>query len=87
MPVSLNYFQTPFNASVFVYIASGAATYAVQYTADPIDSANARWYDDPTLKTGTTTSGSSSYQFPVRGVRISIAANSGTVEFKVLQGL
>lgn len=87
-PVSLNYFQTPFNASVFVFIASGAATFAVQYTADPIDNpaVTPRWFDDANLPTGSTASGTSNYMFPVRAVRINIAANTGTVEFKILQG-
>jgi hypothetical protein len=88
-PVALDYFQTPFNASVFAYIVTGAVTYAVQYTADPIDdtSVTPRWFDDANLPTGTTASGSSNYMFPVRAVRINIASNTGTIEFKVLQGL
>lgn len=87
-PVSLDYCQTPFNASVFVYLATGTATFAVQFTADPIDDTTVtpRWYDDANLPTGSTANGSSNYMFPVRAVRINIAVISGTVEFKVLQG-
>lgn len=88
-PVLLDWTLTPFNASVFAYLVSGSATYAVQFTADPIDDASVtpRWYDDANLPTGTTASGSSNYMFPVRAVRINIASISGVLEFKVLQGL
>lgn len=88
-PVSLNNFQTPFNASVFAYIVSGTATYSVQFTADPVDDPDVtpRWFDDANMPTGTAVSDSSNYMFPIRAVRINITANTGTVEFKVLQGL
>lgn len=87
--VALDYFQTPFNASVFAFLVSGSATFAVQFTADPIDDATItpRWFDDANLPTGTTASGASNYMFPVRAVRINIAVISGVLEFKVLQGL
>ncbi len=88
-PVSMNYYQTPFNASVFVFIVSGTATFGVQFTPDPVDdpSVTPRWYDDANMPTGTQASDASNYMFPIRGVRINIAAITGTLEFKVLQGL
>lgn len=88
-PVALDWTISPFNASVFAYLVSGSATFAVQFTADPIDDATItpRWFDDANIPTGTTASASSNYMFPVRAVRINIASISGVLEFKILQGL
>ncbi|WP_213775107.1 hypothetical protein [Bradyrhizobium sp. dw_78] len=88
-PIPLNYYQTPFNASVFVYINGGTATYGVQYTADPTNSASItpRWFDDANMPAGTAASATSNYMFPVRAVRVNITAITGSVEFKILQGV
>jgi len=87
-PVALNYYQTPGNVSVGVWLVNSAtATFGVEFTLDDPQSANARWYDDPVLGPTSSASGVTSYLYPVRAVRLNISAISGTVEFKVLQGM
>ena len=93
--VSLNYFQTPFNATVGTYLSTGStATYAIQYTLDDITAGTSastvlpvRWYDSANYATGTTSAGTENFMFPVRAVRLNIAALSSYIEFKVLQGM
>lgn len=87
-PIALNYYQTPFNATAGVWLVSSAtATFGVEFTLDDPQSASARWYDDPTLGPTSNADGVTSYLFPVTAVRLNISAISGSVEFKVLQGM
>lgn len=78
---------SPFNASAAVYVGT-TATYGIQYSLDPftVTDANARWFDDANIPAGTTTSKVTNYMFPVTRVRVVIAAITGTLEFKTLQG-
>lgn len=81
----------PFTMNVAAYIASGTATYGIEYTLDdpnledPND-VTVRVWPDANAPTGTTTSKISPYSAPVRAVRVNIASISGSLEFKVVQG-
>lgn len=77
----------PFSAVVGVGVGGGA-TYGVQYSLDPVETADASsvWYDDAGMPAGTTTSKTTPYAFPVTKVRIVIAAVTDTIQFKALQG-
>lgn len=88
-PYILDYAQSPFNVSVQVVLeGASTATYGVQYTLDDPDETRWTpvWTDDANLPTGQTANGVSNYLFPVRAVRINIAAISGTVRFTTIQG-
>jgi hypothetical protein len=86
-PVALNNYQTPFNASFQVWLVS-TGTYGVQYTIDDINGTlPVRWTDDANAPTGTTVIKTGNYMFPIRALRINIAANATGIEFKVIQGL
>lgn len=88
-PFLCDYSQSPFNMSVAAVLEGAAtATYAVQYTLDDLNDASITpvWFDDAKLPTGTAANGVSNYMFPVRAVRINIAAISGTVRFTAIQG-
>jgi len=60
----------------------------LQFTLDPLDTADAScdWFDDLIIPTGTTATAFQAYNMPITKVRIVIAAISGTVKLKVLQG-
>ena len=77
----------PFNAMVAVTVGS-TGTYALQYSLDPMTTADgsATWFDSPDLPTGTTASGVSSLLAPVSRVRLNIAANTGTITIQTRQG-
>lgn len=86
-PINLDYYITPFNVGVGVYL-TGTATYAVQYTFDDLSgTATVRWFDDGNLPTGTASSGTTNYAFPITAIRVNIAALTGDLEIKVLQGM
>jgi hypothetical protein len=77
----------PFSGVVGVGIGGGA-TYGVQYSLDPVETADANsvWYDDANMPAGTTTSKTTPYASPVAKVRIVIVAVTDTIQFKTLQG-
>jgi hypothetical protein len=87
-PVCLDWTQTPFNARCAVYIASGTASYSVEYCLDNVNGgASPRWFTDPTLNQWQAASGVTSYSSPLQFVRLNLNALSGVVEFKIVQGL
>lgn len=88
-PVLLDWTLTPFAVSVGVELASGTATFKVQYTLDDLNSSSPTpyWFDDANIPAGTTATDITNYVVPIRAVRLNIAAISGTVNFKVVQGL
>jgi hypothetical protein len=88
-PVALDYYQTPFSASMFVALVDDAtAAFSVEFTADDFTDPNVtpRWFPDANAPADTAASVTTPYTFPIRGIRINITAITGTVEFKVLQG-
>lgn len=84
--IPVDYSQNPFNASIFVTIASGSATYSVQATGDNIQNSaiTPNWFTHQALVTQTT-SQADNYAFPVTAVRLQVTAGSGEVIIEVLQ--
>jgi nicotinamidase-related amidase len=82
--------QSPFNLSVGVILLAGAtATYGVEFTMDDVNDATITpvWLPDANLPAGQAASGVTNYMFPVRGIRVNIAAVTGAgLRFVVLQG-
>lgn len=83
--IPLDYLPAPFNAAVQVQVGT-TATYAMQYTFDDPASATALWTDDTVIPTGTTATAATSYTTPIRALRFVIAAVSGNLNVKILQG-
>jgi hypothetical protein len=81
--------QSPFNMSASVVVASGTATFGVQYTMDDLNDSSITpfWFDDANIPAGSTASEATNYMFPIRAIRINISAISGSVRFTVLQGI
>lgn len=77
----------PFSATVGVSIGGGA-TYGVQFSLDPVETADASsvWYDDANMPAATSTSKTTGYTFPITKVRIVISAITDTVRLTTLQG-
>lgn len=80
---------SPSNMGLAV-VVSGTITYKVQYTFDDIFAAGysptagtSTWFDHPTL-TGSA-SLNSNIAYPVRGIRISSSAGSGTATLTIIQ--
>lgn len=90
-PMVLDTKTTPFNVSVAVSI-SGTGTYTVQFTlSDPASftsatdyNTNGVWFNHATLASLSANS-TGNIAFPVRAMRTSIAAVSGTVTTTVIQ--
>jgi len=74
--------QSPATAAIGVKI-SATATYTVEYTYDDVFSpsfspASATWFPHPTL-TAKTANADSNLAYPAMGIRLNVAANTGTV--------
>lgn len=89
---SPDWLQSPFNLSYAVEV--GAATtisYTVQYTLDDLNDAawTPIWVADPTNGgTAQTDTQGGFYSFPIRGLRVTVTAVSGSnARFAVLQGM
>ena len=81
----------PFNAAINITV-TGSATYALQYTLDPLDDptavdSDAVWLDSPDIPTGTTGSATTSFLTPVARVRVVIAVISGSLKVEMIQGM
>jgi hypothetical protein len=88
LPVSCDWTQNPFSLRVAVVIPAGStATYSIEWTADSLDTTPIRWFPDATLPAGQTSSGTTSFSSPIQFLRVNIAALSGILEMKVIQGL
>jgi hypothetical protein len=87
-PLNMDFCQSPFNATIGVYIVSGEANYSVEFSLDDLakEDVEPRWFEDPSLKSGSTFSGVTGFGFPVGGIRLNIASFTGVIELKVLQG-
>lgn len=89
--VSLDYMQSPFNATVGVDLTSAVgATYGLQFTLSDVNDTTITpdVRADVNLPAGTVVSGISVYQNPVTFVRINVAAlTSGTIYMNVVQGV
>lgn len=81
---------SPYNATVAVWVVGGSASFKMQWSFDDyatVSDANARWFDDPQIPSGTAASIYENYQFLATRGRIVIASNTGGIELKVLQAL
>lgn len=85
--IGLDWATTPFNVAVAVTVGT-TGTYSIQYSLDDPSTtdANALWFTDANLGSGTTASGVTNYMFPVTRIRIVIAAITGTITLQTLQG-
>jgi hypothetical protein len=84
----LDHYLTPFNVSLAVRV-TGTITYTVQYTFDDVFAAgyvpaSGNWIDHPSLASQTTTK-DSNIAYPVRAVRLTTSAGSGTATLTVIQ--
>ena len=78
-----------FTVTIAAIIVSGAATYSVEYTLDDLNdtSVTPRWLTFDEAPVGTTATKVIQLNNPVLWVRINIAVITGTVEFKIIQGM
>ena len=84
----LDHYLTPFNVSLAVRV-TGPITYTVQYPFDDVFAAgytpaSGNWVDHPSLTAQTATK-DSNIAYPVRGVRLTTSAGSGTAALTVIQ--
>lgn len=85
-----DYNSSPFNVGIGVTI-SATATYTVEHTFDDVfdpsfNPATAAWLPNTGL-TAQTASKDGNYAFPVRGIRLNVAASTGNVTMTVMQGI
>ena len=88
-PIVMDYMEVPFNVGVGC-VVTGTATYTVEHTfADPFAAgglSGATWIANTGL-TGKTATADGNYAFPVRAIRLNVAATTGSVTMTVLQGV
>lgn len=70
-------------------VVNGTITYTVQHTFDDpfapgFNPATAVWFNHPTLA-NLSANGDSNYAFPVRAIRVSTSAGTGSVALTVIQ--
>jgi hypothetical protein len=82
----------PFSVTVAVAVLAGTtASFGLEWSFDDFSSvsdANATWFTDKLIPTGTTTSTYENYNTPATRVRLNIATNTAGagIAIKVLQG-
>ena|SRR5882672_5539710 len=82
----MDWYQTPFNVGIGVEI-SATATYTVEHTFDDVfDSTVTPVAFANSGMTAQTTNKDGNYAFPVRAIRLNVAATTGTVQITILQG-
>lgn len=88
VPDPLDHYLTPFNVSLAV-VVTGTITYTVQYTYDDVfapnyNPATGNWLPHPSLTAQTGTK-DSNIAYPVRAVRLTTSAGTGTATLTVIQ--
>jgi hypothetical protein len=88
VPDPLDHYLTPFNVSLAV-VVTGTITYTVQYTYDDVfapnyNPATGNWLPHPSLTAQTATK-DSNIAYPVRAVRLTTSAGTGTATLTVIQ--
>jgi len=83
-----DHYVSPFNVALNV-VVTGTITYTVQYTFDDVFAKNftassANWTNHPTLTDQTTTK-DSNIAYPVRGIRLTTSAGTGTAALTIIQ--
>jgi hypothetical protein len=96
-PINIDWLAMTFQTSVAVFItANSACSYEIDFTLDDLQNIPTalnptgqplRWFADPRLGPGTTTSGFTTYQSPITAIRFNALTLSGSVEVKVIQGV
>ena len=87
--IALDNMTNPFNIGVGVLI-SATATYSVEYTFDDVsaDSFNpltATWWTESQYGPTATTTKSVQFVIPCRGIRLNVAASTGTATIYIQQ--
>ena len=87
-PIPMDYTATQFSVGIGCVI-SATATYTVEHTFDDIWSpsfvaASATWLPNSGL-TAKTANSDGNYAFPVRAIRLNVAASTGSVTMNVIQ--
>lgn len=69
----------------FGCVITGTATYSVQHTFDDIynPAITPTWFNNSTV-TAATTNMDGNYAFPIRAMRLSVAASTGSVTINIL---
>ena len=80
--------MSPTNVALNI-VVSGTITYTVQYTFDDVfaagyNPATGNWTNHPSLTAQTTTK-DSNIAYPVRGVRLTTSAGTGTATLTIIQ--
>ena len=85
--IPLDYKQAPFNVSMGC-VVSGTITYDIEHTFDDVfDSSITPTAFQHSTVVGQSANANSNYAFPVRAVRITISAGTGSATLTLLQGL
>lgn len=84
--IPVDYLQDDFKIG-FGAVVGGTVTYTIQHTFDDVlNSAVTPTAFNHVDVAGATTSRDGNYAYPVRGIRVSATAGTGTVTLTVLQG-
>jgi len=83
-----DHYVSPFNVALNV-VVSGTITYTVQYTFDDVfakgyDPSTGNWTNHASLTSQTTTK-DSNIAYPVRGIRLTTSAGTGTATLTIIQ--
>jgi hypothetical protein len=83
-----DHYVSPFNVALNV-VVTGTITYTVEYTFDDVfaknfTAASANWTDHPSLTDQTATK-DSNIAYPVRGIRLTTSAGTGTAALTIIQ--
>jgi hypothetical protein len=83
-----DHYVSPFNIALNV-VVTGTITYTVQYTFDDVFASNftaasANWTNHPSLTAQTATK-DSNIAYPVRGIRLTTSAGTGTAALTIIQ--
>ena len=85
--IPLDYKQSPFNIG-FGVVVSGTVTYTIEHTFDDVfDSSITPTAFQHSTVVGQSANANSNYAFPIRAVRITISAGTGSATLTLLQGL
>ena len=83
--IPLDTYTNPFNVG-FGVVVTGTATYTVQHTFDDVQNSavTPTAFDHPSVAAQTTNK-DGNYAFPVRAIRLSVTASTGSVTLTVIQ--
>ena len=85
--VPLDQYLTPFQVTV-ACVVNGTVAYSLQYTYDDVFNVAAgsvTWWTDSAIPVGTVANAETTYDNPIKAVRLSQASGAGTVTMTVNQ--